>query len=358
MNGGTSCAGNGEEARGPIREKHANIPIFIPHMGCRHACVFCDQKTISGSVAPAPGQVGKQIESAIKTLGGRKAEIAFFGGSFTAIGREKMIAYLNETKTFLQSGAVCGVRLSTRPDCVSEDILDILEAYGVTSIELGVQSTNDTVLAACRRGHKAADFFDAARRIKARGCFTLGGQMMLGLPLSDLSKELQTANDICLSGADEARVYPTAVLAGTVLADLWRSGAYTPLSLTEGVRRGAEIKKIFEAYGVRILRMGLCAEESCEEAALAGCCHPAYGEMVESRLFGEELEKVCSSIGPEKGKTYVVAVAEGCLSRAAGYKKENRRKLFERYGCDLRFTESKALSGRQIVITEGTGQCV
>ena len=333
-------------------EKHANIPIFIPHLGCPHACVFCDQKSISGCRAPTPDEVRVRIEEALATLHGRKAELAFFGGSFTAIGREKMVSYLKPVQPYLKSGALCGIRLSTRPDCVGEKVLDLLEEYGVTSIELGAQSTNDEVLSACGRGHTAEDFFDACRRIRSRKCFSLSGQMMLGLPCSDLQKEIRTAKDICLCGADGARIYPTVVLRGTRLEALYKAGAYTPLTLEEGVARGALIKEIFEENGVHVLRMGLCAEESCEDAAVAGCYHPAYGEMVESRIFYKELEKACAAYPVRAGKRYKARVAKGCLSRAAGYKKENRSKLLERFGCDLSFEESGELSGRRIVITE------
>ena len=336
-------------------EKHANIPVFIPHLGCPHRCAFCDQNAVTGAEAPDPAKIGDYIGRAVATLGGRKAEIAFFGGSFTAIDRGLMTALLESAQPYIRSGAVCGVRISTRPDAISEEILDLLEAYGVTAIELGVQSMDDGVLRASARGHSAADAEKALAAVAARKSFSLAGQMMLGLPCSDLKRELYTARRICELGADSARVYPTVVLAGTALERMTRQGSYTPLSLEEGVRRGAEVVKVFEAHGVRLLRLGLCEEEGCSQKTVAGCAHPAYGELVKSRLFLEELNSYFENKprGSTCGKTYTVFTAGGALSGAVGYKGENRTILTERYRCKLIFAESDRLFGRQFLIEEG-----
>ncbi len=333
--------------------KHANIPLFIPHMGCPHNCLFCDQKSISGSGEKTLEKMKETVEAALKTLGTRQAELAFFGGSFTAIERDLMIDLLELATFYRKKGVICGIRLSTRPDCVGEEILDILARYKVTSIELGIQSTSDDVLKKCGRGHTAQDSLDACQRIKARGCFTLGGQMMIGLPGSDLEKELLTAKSICKAGANECRIYPTVVLRGTGLERLFHEGTYNALTLEEGIRRGAAILEVFEEHHVKVLRMGLCAEESCRSALVAGCYHPAYGELVNSRLFYEILLEKFEKNPPQRGTPYTIYVAPGKISAAIGHKKENKEKLFERYRCPLSFIESKELTGRTVVIKEG-----
>ena len=333
--------------------KHANIPLFIPHLGCPHTCIFCNQRTISGNCGFSLEQTEQTMHRALKTLGERAGEIAFFGGSFTAIDRGLMCSLLKMAKEQKDKGRVQGIRLSTRPDCINEEILDILEEYGVTSIELGIQSTDDEVLTATGRGHDKNDSQSACALITKRARFSLVGQLMLGLPGSSPEKEEQSARDICAWGADGTRIYPTAVLAGTPLAALYQKGGYIPLSLEEGVARCASLVRIFEEHRVKILRMGLCAEEGVSRDLLAGCYHPAFGELVENRLFLEEIEKELEKIPPKKGKTYTVYVAKGALSKAIGQKGSNKQQLSKQYGCLLRFAEKEGLGGRECAIEEG-----
>lgn len=330
--------------------KHANIPLFIPHMGCPHDCIFCNQKRISGKNAFSLETVEKEIAAAVATLHGRQAELAFFGGSFTAIDRSLMLKLLEIGKNERNKGSISGIRLSTRPDAVGEDILDILEEYGVTAIELGVQSASDEVLAASGRGHTFADTVDAFRRIRKRKRFSLAGQMMLGLPASTLQEEIETAQAICEMGADATRIYPTVVLKHSPLATLYKEKQYIPLTLEEGVRRGAVILPIFEKAGVNVLRMGLCAEESCEKDAIAGCYHPAYRELVEGELFLAAITAELEKENAPKGKKYTVSVARGALSKAIGQKKQNRQKLEEKFGCTILFKEDKTLIKRQVKV--------
>lgn len=326
-----------------MKEKHANIPVFIPHAGCPHRCVFCDQERISGAVMPKKEELAGIVERALATLGGRRAEIAFFGGSFTAIDRALMTGYLESVYPYVKSGQVDGIRLSTRPDCVSAEVLDILEAYGVTTIELGVQSMSDRVLRLSGRGHTARQSEEAFARIKERRTFRVVGQMMLGLPGSGRGADAATARRICACGADGARIYPTAVLSGTALEALWRAGKYRPLTLEEGVRRGADCLEIFLENGVEVLRMGLCAEESVGNAAVAGCYHPAYGEMVRSTVYGRMLDAQFAALGAGKNEKITVYTAPGECSAVCGYKKENKSRLINRYGCEVRFAEDDRL---------------
>ncbi|MBQ8911641.1 MAG: radical SAM protein [Clostridia bacterium] len=338
--------------------KHANIPIFVPHMGCPHTCVFCNQRTISGKTAFSLEEAKRTIDESLLTLGDRQAEIAFFGGSFTAIDRRLMTDLLRLGKEQIDKGRVVGIRLSTRPDCIDGEILDILEEYGVTAIELGCQSSDDGVLSACGRGHTKKDIERAFSLIKERGIFEAVGQMMPGLPCSNFGKELQTAEDLVSFGADAVRIYPTLVLEGTALAKLYKDGLYTPLSLEEGVERCARLVEYFEGQGVRILKVGLHAEEGFASKALAGCYHPALGELVENRLYFQKISDYFEKNPPKRGKTYRVFVAKGRLSKAVGQKKCNKTKLTEQYGFDLVFSEESNLSRRQIrVQEEGAEKC-
>ena len=203
---------------------HKNIPVFIPHLGCPHRCTFCDQRAISGQAGFDVSCVKQTIEQALSTLPpNATAEIAYFGGSFTAIDRALMIRLLDLAQDYVRRGRVSGIRFSTRPDALEESVLDVLDAYTISAVELGLQSMDEQVLALCERGHTAKQAMDACRRVVKRG-HALVGQMMLGLPGSDEQKELQTARLICSLGAKGARIYPTVVLQGTRRAELWRRG--------------------------------------------------------------------------------------------------------------------------------------
>ncbi len=265
---------------------HKNIPLFIPHMGCAHRCVFCDQCAISGQSRFDVSDVRVQIEAALATLPSDAAtEIAYFGGSFTAIDRDLMISLLDLAQSYVDAGRVSGIRFSTRPDAVGEDMLDLLSHYTIAAVELGLQSMDDDVLVACRRGHTADEARDACRRIVARG-YSLVGQMMLGLPGSDPDKEMATAKEICDLGAVAVRVYPTVVFDGTALGEMFKVGKYTPLTDEEAAERCAPLLALLEARGVRLLRVGLCSSETLSSArVLGGANHPALGELCYSALF-------------------------------------------------------------------------
>ena len=209
---------------------HANISVFIPHMGCPNACSFCNQRTISSTAhAPSPDEAEDIIRGAYEYMSPEKrrnTEIAFFGGSFTAIDREYMISLLERADRYLTcENGFCGIRISTRPDCIDEEILMLLKKYHVTAIELGAQSMNDRVLEMNMRGHTSEDVRRSAAMIKSYG-FELGLQMMVGLYGSSPADELYTMNEIVRCAPATARIYPVAVLEGTKLAELYKEGKY------------------------------------------------------------------------------------------------------------------------------------
>lgn len=267
-----------------------NIPIFVPHEGCGHDCAFCNQRSITGeSSAPSVDEARAVIEAHLSGGSGSGDTIAFFGGSFTGIDVSLQRRYLALAREYLDRGAVGGIRLSTRPDYIDPPRLALLKEYGVTNIELGAQSMDDAVLEAVHRGHSADDVRRASALILDGG-FTLGLQMMTGLPLDNPEKAMRTAEEFVRLGAAETRIYPTLVMEGTALAALWREGKYRPQTVEEAVSLGAELYGVFRRSGVKVLRIGLSDSESLKAGCLAGPYHPSMGELVRSRFIRRGLE--------------------------------------------------------------------
>ncbi len=305
--------------------KHANISLFVTHMGCPHQCSFCNQKTISGSVsALSPDDVSKTLEDAV-THGNspENTEIAFFGGSFTAIERGYMVSLLEATKPFMEKGCFKGIRISTRPDAIDGEVLSILKSYGVTSIELGAQSTDDTVLTLNQRGHTREDIFNASFLIKKYG-FSLGLQMMTGLLGDTDEKSLKTCEDIIFLKPDTVRIYPTIVLEGTYLAELYKKGEYSPQTLENAVSLCAKLLRRFHEESIKVIRLGLHSGGNVEEGYIAGPYHQAFGELCEGEIYlcvAEEKLKL-----EKKGKK-IIYVNPREISKMTGQKQKNKKHL-------------------------------
>lgn len=330
---------------------HANIPVFIPHLGCPNDCVFCDQRTISGTTEFSEERVRGIIEASLATLGDRQAEIAFFGGSFTGIDRGLMIRLLDLAEEYVKGGRVAGIRMSTRPDYISDEIIDVIGRYTLSEVELGIQSMSDRVLALSRRGHTAADSARAVTKLVSRG-IAVGGQMMIGLPGAAREDEEHTAREICRLGAVSCRIYPTVVFRGTCLAAMTEKGKYSPLSVDEAVSRSASVLGIFEENGVRCLRIGLQDSENLHsgEKYLAGPVHPAMGELVRGELFrrgiGKSFDALVSAGGWKYPDGVTVEVPRGKISTAVGVSGVNRDLLREKYNLKkIVFRENEALDG-------------
>lgn len=308
-------------------KKHRNIPIFVPHLGCPNTCVFCNQRKISGHAKADFSNVENEIEQALATIPcGTEVQIAFFGGSFTGIDREDMIYLLATAKKYIDAGRVQSIRLSTRPDYIDEEILDILAYYGVKTIELGIQSMDDGVLLKSGRGHTSYQTEKACRLICERG-FELVGQMMTGLPGSDLDKDRYTAKKICNMGASGARIYPTVVFKDTELANMMDRGEYESREMERVISEGAELVAIFESHGVKLIRIGLQASELLTEGQeIASPYHEATGELIWSRYYRNMAESLLCSAETE-GKRAVITVPKGAVSKMIGQKKENERYL-------------------------------
>ena len=340
-------------------KRHANIPIFIPHLGCPNNCVFCNQRTITGVGEFDYNSVKSEIDNALSTINGEcDVEIAFFGGSFTGIDRDLMCNLLDIAYTYVVSGAVKSIRCSTRPDYISEQILDILKSRGVKTVELGLQSCSDNVLYLTKRGHTKKDEEKACRMIVGAG-LELVGQMMIGLPGSTLESELETARFIADMGATSARIYPTVVFKDTELCQMAQIGDYKPLSLNDAVKRSAAVLKLLRARNINVIRIGLCASEnlSAKSTYYAGPNHSALGELVENEyyfeLIKEEINKILSQ---EAFEELTVAVSRGSLSKAIGQRKSNIIRLSQLFpSVKIRFVEDQNVDVNSVRVTEEKG---
>lgn len=328
-------------------KRHVNIPIFIPHLGCPNQCVFCNQKTISGVTRFDPDSVANIIEEALETISDEcTAEIAFFGGSFTGIDPELMRRLLRIAHSYLERGVVSGIRCSTRPDYISKEILSELKSYGVGVIELGLQSVDESVLLACKRGHGFSCEMSACELIVKYG-FSLVGQMMIGLPGSSIESELETADFIISAGASAARIYPTVVFKDTELCEMAASGKYMPLSMEETIVRSAAVMKRFIDSGVEVIRIGLCASENLSDEAtyFAGPNHPALGELVENEIYYMLIRDKLRQLKVCKDSRVRIFVPNGSLSKAIGQKKKNKIRLTDEFSfSDVNFFEARELS--------------
>ena len=310
--------------------KQKIIPLFIPHLGCPHDCVFCNQKRISGSLLPARAEdVSESVEKALASIGAG-AQLAFYGGSFTALPMEEQNALLDAAEPYLKSGTLSGIRVSTRPDAVDEEILQNLKAHGVDTVELGVQSMDDEVLRQSGRGHTAAAAVNAAQLVKAHG-FRLILQMMTGLPGSSTEKDMESARRIIALAPHGVRIYPTVVIRDTALYDLWQRGSYREHTVDEAVETCAAILPLFEQAGIPIIRLGLNPSDDLSGgAAAAGAYHPALGELVKSRVLLEQLRRRLE--GPCPGAALRITVGKGKRSQMIGQGRCNVEQLRKEYG--------------------------
>ncbi len=351
-----------------MKKRHVNIPIFIPHEGCPNNCVFCNQHTITQTEnGGSKRDIVPEIEACLATLDKSECEceIAFFGGSFTGIPREDMIRLLETAHNYIKAGSITSIRLSTRPDYIDEEILDILKKYGVRHIELGIQSMDDNVLKLSGRGHTSEITEKACRLITGNG-FSLTGQMMTGLPGATSESEVMTARKICEMGAESARIYPTVVFRGTELCNMSIRGEYTPLTNEESAERSAKVYKVFAENGVKLLRIGLQSGEGLsDDNVYAGASHSAIGEMTVSKYYLGLMLDFCGELLKDKEKyknkrtVLTVFCAEGETSKVSGQKRVNKQKLIEHFGkhgidiAEVKIKETGEISKNKVkIITE------
>ena len=299
------------------------IPVFVPHLGCPNNCVFCNQRRISGSQQPATADTVKEaiLQAAALLPKGAKRQLAFYGGSFTAIPVEDQCRLLESAKEYIDSGEISSIRLSTRPDAIDEAVLERLKFYGVETIELGAQSLCDDVLRLSGRGHSAKSVEDASRLIKQAG-FKLILQMMTGLPGDSLERSIETAEKIIALKPDGVRIYPTVIVRDTALYDMWQAGKYPEHSVEEAVSFCAKLLPIFEKADIPVIRLGLNpTEELSGGAAAAGAYHPALGELVKSRIMYEKACELLKDV-PKESRV-ILSVHSSKVSQMTGQRRAN-----------------------------------
>lgn len=328
--------------------KHINVGLFVVHEGCPNMCSFCNQRSISGEKKQriTPQDIADAVRTACETSGESTSagEIAFFGGSFTMIERSYMLELLGEAKKYVDKGLFKGIRISTRPDGIDNEICSILKEYSVTAVELGAQSMRDSVLEANRRGHTAEDVRKASALIHSYG-IELGLQMMTGLYTSTDEDDLYTAREFISLCPATVRIYPTVVLESTHLAELMREGLYTPQSVEQAVEICSKLLPMFREKNIEVIRLGLHSGGNVEEGFLAGAYHPALRELCESRIYrnilGEELKGLQGPV--------TVAVNSKEVSKLTGQKRSNIC-FFEEKGISIKVHPVDFLDRYQIKV--------
>ncbi len=306
------------------------IPIFIPHYGCPHCCIFCDQNAITGMKGEITAAYVEEIlETQLNAAGvGLPIEAALYGGSFTALPLTKQAELLAPLKKAVEDGRIKEIRLSTRPDAISSEIMELLMVNYVTAVELGIQSLDDDVLSAANRGHSADDAVQAAE-ILTRYPIVWGIQLMPGLPGEDWQSLLLTAVRAVALKPHMARIYPTLVLDGTALAVEYSAGRYVPLTLEEGVRRAAFLKALLERCGIKVIRTGLQPTDELSRGGLlmAGPYHPSFGELTESFIWLQVIIRALAEISPTE-KIFLHCHPRD-ESKIRGQRNSNLQRLYE-----------------------------
>ena len=328
-------------------KKQYIIPIFVPHLGCPNDCIFCNQKSISGQKEPMTKEKAKEIiEDYLKSIKeDAQIEIAFFGGSFTAIEKEKQEELLKVAYEYVKSGKVESIRISTRPDCIDKETLKRLKKYKVKTIELGVQSANDYILKRANRGHTFEDVKKASKMIRWNG-FKLGHQMMVGLPESTRIDEINTAKALIKLKPKMVRIYPVLVVKNTKLEKEYENGTYQPLSVVQAIEICKEIVRLFADKNIDIIRVGLQNTDEISEPGkkesevVAGPYHPAFRQLVESAMWYDAIVGNNKKLNM-KVKEVEVTVSPIDANNVIGHKKENVKKLKDTYDVDLILKQDK-----------------
>lgn len=315
--------------------KHYIIPIFVPHYGCPHDCVFCNQKKITGLATDVkPWQVEKIIEEHLASFQANSTiEVAFYGGSFTAIDIEIQKQLLSVPQDYKKRGKIQGIRLSTRPDCINREVLENLKNYSVDTIELGIQSLDSDVLYHSGRGHTSEDLYTASKLINEYN-INLGLQMMIGLPWDTLEKNIYTCNEFIKLSPYCVRIYPTLIIKDTYLEKQFLQGEYSPISLEEGVERSSLLLMMFTVNNINVIRIGLQPTENIQlgKDVVAGPFHPAFRQLVETNIYKILLDYYFRE---NKIKTHnkelIIGANSKNISSIAGQKSSNRNYLMERY---------------------------
>lgn len=320
-----------------MKSKHINLALFVPHLGCPRQCVFCNQNQITGKgqrLTPKDVDMAVEASALGPPVEGEVREIAFFGGSFTAIEEDYMISLLETASKHIKSGLFTGIRISTRPDAVNYDICKLLREYGVSSVELGAQSMDDEVLSLNKRGHRARDV-EKAVRVLQDFSFEVGLQMMTGLYGSSFEESQSTAEKLIELKAKTVRIYPTLVLKGTELEHLYAAGLYEPQSLDDAVDLCSNLLLLFHGAGVDVIRLGLHSG-GLPDGYIAGPYHPAFRELCESAVYLRLARQALKDMKATSG-SFTLTVNPRFLSQMIGQDRRNLTSLNkDGYDCKVR----------------------
>lgn len=311
------------------------IPIFLPHAGCPHQCVFCNQTSITGAQrdSVSPEKVERQIHEFLKYKGNdhRPVQVAFYGGNFLGLEKEYIKRLLDVSAKFEKNKEIDAIRFSTRPDTIDHDRIEIIKNYPITTVEIGVQSMDDRVLAMVKRGHSASDTQRAVALLKDRH-YQIGLQMMVGLPEEDEAGSLSTAYRIGELEPDFVRIYPTIVLKNSLLARWYENGTYRPWSLERSIAHVKTLYMFFKKKNIPVIRMGLQASEDLDsgDAVLAGPYHPAFGHLVHSKIFLDMAAEIMEHKSVSQD-TVIIKVHPKSISKMRGMKNSNVEILKKRF---------------------------
>jgi histone acetyltransferase (RNA polymerase elongator complex component) len=336
--------------------KAAVVPFFISHLGCPHRCVFCDQQKIAGVAGclPSADELLAKVAQYRATSPGRELEAAFFGGTFTALPREDQRRLLGALQPLLATGELNSIRLSTRPDAIDSETVLFLKSMGVKTVELGVQSMNEEVLERSRRGHTAADVQRAIPLLQAAG-LEVGVQLMPGLPEDSEQRSLESLERVLALQPSFLRIYPTLVISGTALADLYREGRYQPQTLDEAVALCKRMLLAAMRASVPVIRMGLQPTTELESPGtiVAGPFHPAFGQLVESELCFDLMAALVADL--PRGSEVVFYAPNGRISDVVGQKRRNIARLEGQFGLKVVAAKEDPSLGRTQIALEWSG---
>ena len=339
-------------------------PVFLPHAGCPFQCVYCNQRVVVSHDRWESG-ILEFVESGLRAYSnqirrsGRSGEIAFYGGTFSALPLALIEAILAAAAIHVKQGIFTGIRFSTRPDCLGGEVVDLLSRYPIRAVELGVQSLSDSVLLKSRRGYCARPVYDTVKRIRDEG-WKLGIQLMAGLPGDTQALFLESMRKAIEIYPDFLRIYPTLVLEGTALADSFRQGVYAPLSLDEAVTWLAPAYDLALRAGIPVIRMGLQADPALEKpgVVLAGPYHPAFGCLVKCRWWRDRIDIHFASFPRLCGDGVVLRVPPNQVSDVIGHGKSNLRHWKARWGASAKVVGQAGLAGIEMIVENNCQRAV
>ncbi len=331
-------------------------PIFLPHAGCPFQCVYCNQRAVV-SHDHRESDIVEFTQSCLRAYSnrirssGRSGEIAFFGGTFSALPPALIKSILAAVSVAVEEGIFTGIRFSTRPDCLDDRVVDLLSKYPIRTVELGVQSLSDSVLQKSRRGYCAGSVHDAAKRVRDAG-WRLCIQLMAGLPGENQGLFIDSVRKAIEIGPEFLRIYPTLVLKGTALADLFRKGFYAPLSLDEAVAWLAPAYDLAIGAGITVIRMGLQPDPALEKPGviLAGPYHPAFGCLVKCRWWRDRVDRHLASLPECLGGDIILLVSPNQVSDVIGHRRSNLLHWKARWGISAKVDGDVGLAGIEMIV--------